>query len=92
MNDVYSVMRHLSLDDNPAYIGHFANDGAGHLAYEMPDSVELENNNFHLFRLEKSAAYSYTVRVEHIILSCCHILFNTYALQYLMKRGPHQHI
>ncbi|KAL7492429.1 hypothetical protein ACHAWT_002112 [Skeletonema menzelii] len=37
-NDVYSVMGHPSLDDNPAYIGHFANDGAGHLAYEMPDS------------------------------------------------------
>ncbi|KAK1733126.1 hypothetical protein QTG54_016264 [Skeletonema marinoi] len=38
MSDVYSVMGHPSLDDNPAYIGHFANDGAGHLAYEMPDS------------------------------------------------------
>jgi len=37
-NDVYSVMGHPSLDDNPAYLGHFANDGAGHLAYEMPDS------------------------------------------------------
>ena len=38
MNDEYSVMGHPSLEDNPAYIGHFANDGAGHLAYEMPDS------------------------------------------------------
>lgn len=37
-NDVYSVMGHPSLDENPAYLGHFANDGAGHLAYEMPDS------------------------------------------------------
>ena len=37
-NDVYSVMGHPELDDNPAYIGHFANDGAGHLAYESPDS------------------------------------------------------
>ena len=37
-NDVYSVMGHPNLDDNPAYIGHFANDGAGHLAYESPDS------------------------------------------------------
>jgi|SaaInl74LU_5_DNA_1037368.scaffolds.fasta_scaffold20984_2 hypothetical protein len=88
MSDVYSVMRHLSLDDNPAYIGHFANDGAGHLAYEMSDSVELENNNFHLFRLGKSAAY--TVRVEHIVLSCCHILFNTYALSDV--EGTTQHI
>ena len=36
-NDVYSVMGHPSLDDNPAYLGHFANDGAGHLA---PRNIE----------------------------------------------------
>jgi hypothetical protein len=40
VNDVYSVMGHPSLDDNPAYIGHFANDGAGHLAYEKNDSTK----------------------------------------------------
>jgi hypothetical protein len=40
VNDVYSVMGHPSLDDNPAYIGHFANDGAGHLAYEKQDSPD----------------------------------------------------
>ena len=38
MNDEYTVMGHPSLEDNPAYSGHFANDGAGHLAYEMPGS------------------------------------------------------
>ena len=34
VDDVYSVMGHPSLDDNPAYFGHFANDGAGHIALQ----------------------------------------------------------
>jgi hypothetical protein len=34
----YSVMGHPSLDDNPAYYGHFANDGAGQLALEKANS------------------------------------------------------
>jgi len=38
VDDHYSVMGHPSLDDNPAYYGHFANDGAGHLALEKANS------------------------------------------------------
>lgn len=38
VDDHYSVMGHPSLDDDPAYYGHFANDGAGHLALEGPNS------------------------------------------------------
>jgi len=38
VDDIYSVMGHPSLDDNPAYYGHFANDGAGHLALEKKNS------------------------------------------------------
>ena len=34
----YSNMGHPSLDDNPAYYGHFVNDGAGHLALEKANS------------------------------------------------------
>ena len=34
VDDVYSVMGHPSLNDNPAYFGHFANDGAGHIALQ----------------------------------------------------------
>lgn len=34
----YSVMGHPALDDDPAYHGHYANDGAGHLALEKPTS------------------------------------------------------
>lgn len=48
MNEAYAVMGHPSLDDNPAYIGHFANDGAGHLAYEMPDSPRNIEASFEL--------------------------------------------
>ena len=43
VNDVHSVMGHPSLDNDPAYSGHFANDGAGHLAYEKsgsPSNIE----------------------------------------------------
>ena len=38
VDDHYSVMGHPALDDDPAYYGHFANDGAGHLALEGPNS------------------------------------------------------
>ena len=38
IDDQYSVMGHPALDDNPAYFGHFVNDGAGHLALEKPNS------------------------------------------------------
>jgi len=38
VNDEYSIMGHPSLDDNPAYYGHFSNDGAGHLAFEKGNS------------------------------------------------------
>lgn len=38
VDDHYSVMGHPALDDDPAYYGHFANDGAGHLAFEGPNS------------------------------------------------------
>lgn len=34
VDDVYSVMGHPSLNDNPAYFGNFANDGAGHIALQ----------------------------------------------------------
>jgi hypothetical protein len=34
VDDVYSVMGMPVLDDNPAYYGHFANDGAGHIAIQ----------------------------------------------------------
>ncbi|KAL9189637.1 hypothetical protein ACHAXT_009312 [Thalassiosira profunda] len=36
--DWYSVMGHPALDDDPAYFGHFANDGAGHLASEAANA------------------------------------------------------
>ena len=39
VDDQYSVMGHPALDDNPAYYGHYANDGAGHIA------LESDNNN-----------------------------------------------
>jgi len=38
VDDHYSVMGHPALDTDPAYYGHFANDGAGHLALEGPNS------------------------------------------------------
>ena len=38
VDDHYSVMGHPALDDDPAYYGHFANDGAGHLALEGSNS------------------------------------------------------
>lgn len=38
IGDHYSVMGHPDLDDNPAYYGHFVNDGAGHLALEETNS------------------------------------------------------
>ncbi|KAL7493045.1 hypothetical protein ACHAWT_002285 [Skeletonema menzelii] len=34
VNDVYSVMGMPVLDTDPAYYGHFANDGAGHIAIQ----------------------------------------------------------
>jgi hypothetical protein len=34
VDDVYSVMGLPLLDDDPAYYGHFANDGAGHIAIQ----------------------------------------------------------
>mmetsp|Transcript_29585 Transcript_29585/g.59455 ORF Transcript_29585/g.59455 Transcript_29585/m.59455 type:complete len:343 (-) Transcript_29585:44-1072(-) len=34
VDDVYSVMGMPILDNNPAYYGHFANDGAGHIAIQ----------------------------------------------------------
>jgi hypothetical protein len=38
VDDHYSIMGHPELDDNPAYFGHFANDGAGEFAFEGPNS------------------------------------------------------
>jgi len=38
VDDQYSVMGHPELVVNPAYSGHYANDGAGHLALEKPTS------------------------------------------------------
>jgi hypothetical protein len=38
VDDLYSIMGHPQLDDNPAYFGHFANDGAGEFAFEGPKS------------------------------------------------------
>jgi hypothetical protein len=38
VDDHYSVMGHPDLDTDAAYYGHFANDGAGHLALEKPNS------------------------------------------------------
>jgi hypothetical protein len=38
VDDHYSIMGHPELDDNPAYFGHFANDGAGEFAFEEPNS------------------------------------------------------
>ena len=34
VDDVYSVMGMSILDNDPAYYGHFANDGAGHIALQ----------------------------------------------------------
>jgi len=39
VDDQYSVMGHPLMDENPAYLGHFANDGAGHLALEKSNSL-----------------------------------------------------
>jgi hypothetical protein len=39
VNDVYSVMGMPSLDNDPAYYGHFANDGGGHIALEGVDEA-----------------------------------------------------
>ena len=39
VDDVYSVMGHPSLNDNPAYFGHFANDGAGRIALQSKVKV-----------------------------------------------------
>lgn len=38
VDDAYSIMGLPSFDDNPAYYGHFANDGAGHMALEKANS------------------------------------------------------
>lgn len=38
VDDEYAIMGHPALDDNPAYFGHFANDGAGQFALEGPTS------------------------------------------------------
>jgi hypothetical protein len=38
VDDHYSIMGHPELDGNPAYFGHFANDGAGEFAFEGPNS------------------------------------------------------
>ena len=37
INDTYSVMGLPALDDDTAYLGHFANDGAGHIALGQGD-------------------------------------------------------
>mmetsp|Transcript_15612 Transcript_15612/g.33820 ORF Transcript_15612/g.33820 Transcript_15612/m.33820 type:complete len:342 (-) Transcript_15612:71-1096(-) len=37
VDDVYTVMGMPTLDKDPAYYGHFANDGAGHLILEKGD-------------------------------------------------------
>lgn len=37
VDDVYTVMGMPNLDKDPAYYGHFANDGAGHLILEKGD-------------------------------------------------------
>lgn len=43
VNDVYSVMGMPSLDNDPAYYGHFANDGGGHIALEgVGEAMGLE--------------------------------------------------
>lgn len=38
VDDSYSVMGSPALDEDPGYYGHFANDGAGHLALEKANS------------------------------------------------------
>lgn len=38
VDDHYSIMGHPEFDDNPAYFGHFANDGAGEFGFEEPNS------------------------------------------------------
>ncbi|KAL3808794.1 hypothetical protein ACHAXA_011178 [Cyclostephanos tholiformis] len=38
VDEHYSIMGHPDLDDNPAYFGHFANDGAGEFAFDGPNS------------------------------------------------------
>jgi len=39
VDDHYSVMGHPDLDDNQAYHGHYANDGAGYLALEKGNPI-----------------------------------------------------
>jgi hypothetical protein len=63
VDDYYSVMGHPSLDDNPAYYGHFANDGAGQLALEKSNSpnniqaaLELGLDTEEAFSVEESIA------------------------------------
>ncbi|KAL7526034.1 hypothetical protein ACHAXR_001282, partial [Thalassiosira sp. AJA248-18] len=38
----YSVMGHPALDDNPAYYGHFANDGAGQMALQKNSASNIQ--------------------------------------------------
>jgi hypothetical protein len=43
VNDVYSVIGMPSLDQDPAYLGHFANDGGGHIAQENFETMGIED-------------------------------------------------
>lgn len=40
ISDTYSVMGLPALDDDTAYLGHFANDGAGHIALGEGDPTQ----------------------------------------------------
>ncbi|KAL7552223.1 hypothetical protein ACHAWF_017659 [Thalassiosira exigua] len=46
VDDQYSVLGHPSLDDNPAYYGHYANDGAGldELGLDIKEELGVEEN------------------------------------------------
>ena len=68
MNNVYSVMGHPYLDDNPAYIGHFANDGAGHLAYEDPDSPRNMEASLELGLDTESSEFGVTDNIAAYVL------------------------
>ena len=58
VNDLISVLGHPALDDNPAYFGHFANDGAGHLALDKPLSTsDAEGDNEEMGVEKQIAAY-----------------------------------
>jgi len=68
--DIYSVMGMPSLDTDPAYYGHFANDSAGHFANQRADSsvgIEKGIATYVLESVEASNAMHQSLDDSHMI-------------------------